>query len=179
MTARVLVAGMGNIFLGDDGFGAEVARRLIGARLPPGVEVGDFGIRGIHLAYQLLDGYDALVLVDAVQRGDAPGTLSVIEPDAEALEPQGANGMDGHDLDPVSVLNLLRSMGGSVGRTVVVGCEVECVSETMGLSPVVEAAVPGAVTLVLEVATALACEPVTAGAGAGLSSISNRKEEGT
>ena len=80
---RVLVAGIGNIFLGDDGFGVEVADRLAGRTLPDGVQVADFGIRGVHLAYELLDGYDALVLVDAVPMGEPPGTVAIIEPELE------------------------------------------------------------------------------------------------
>lgn len=82
--ARTLVAGVGNIFLGDDGFGVEVARRLAAEPLPEQVEVADIGVRGVHLAYQLLDGYDTLVLVDATTRGGAPGTLYLIEPDGGA-----------------------------------------------------------------------------------------------
>ena len=82
----MLIAGVGNIFLGDDGFGVEVANRLAGQRMPDGVRVADFGIRGVHLAYELLDGYDALVLVDALPMGEAPGTLAVVEPDPSAAE---------------------------------------------------------------------------------------------
>ena len=89
MTGRVLVAGVGNIFLGDDGFGVEVARRLIDDPVTAGVKVADFGIRGVHLAYELLDGYDTLVLVDAVSRGDPPGTVSVIEASDRARRRRG------------------------------------------------------------------------------------------
>ncbi|HEV8063934.1 MAG TPA: hydrogenase maturation protease [Acidimicrobiales bacterium] len=178
MTGRVLIAGVGNIFLGDDGFGAEVARRLIGSTLPAGIEVGDFGIRGIHLAYQLLDGYDALILVDAVQRGDAPGTVSVIEPE-DTGDGKAKGAMDGHDLDPVSVLNMLRNMGGSVGRTVVIGCEPAVISECMGLSPPVEQAVALAASLALETASAMAAELVGASPAVGFSTVPDRKEEGT
>ena len=81
----MLVAGIGNIFLGDDGFGVEVAQRLADRPMPEGVQVADFGIRGVHLAYELLDGYDALVLVDAVPMGEPPGTVAVIEPELDAV----------------------------------------------------------------------------------------------
>ena len=88
---RVLVAGIGNVFLGDDGFGVEVARRLRGQALGDGVDVADFGIRGVHLAYELADGrYDAAVLVDAVSRGGAPGTFYAIEPDVETSRLESA-----------------------------------------------------------------------------------------
>ena len=103
---KILVAGIGNIFLGDDGFGVEVAARLAGAELPEGVRVEDFGIRGVHLAYELLDGYDALVLVDAVPMGEPPGTVAIIEPDP--VEPTWANpaapAMDAHSMNPAVVL---------------------------------------------------------------------------
>jgi hydrogenase maturation protease len=157
MTARVLVAGVGNIFLGDDGFGVEVVRAMHGTELPQGVEVTDFGIRGIHLAYQLLDAYDGLVVVDAVRRGDPPGTLSVIEvdPAAVARSSPASPGVDAHGLDPESVLRTLAHLGGTVGSVRVVGCEAEQLREEIGLSPAVTQAVPAAVGLVVEVATYL------------------------
>jgi hydrogenase maturation protease len=116
--AGVLVAGIGNIFLGDDGFGVAVADRLARRRLPPGVHVEDFGIRGLDLAYALA-GYDAAVLIDAVPRGEAPGTLYVIEPDVDGEGPV----VDGHGMDPVNVLALVKTLGGEAPRTLVVGCE--------------------------------------------------------
>jgi hydrogenase maturation protease len=116
---RILVAGIGNVFLGDDGFGVALADRLARRALPPGVEVVDFGIRGIDLAYALQDGYDAVVLLDATPRGQPPGTLYVIEPDVD--DAQAAP--DTHGMDPVKVLALARALGGRVPRTVVVGCE--------------------------------------------------------
>ena len=103
----VLVAGIGNVFLADDGFGVEVARRLAERELPGGVKVADFGIRGMDLAYELQEDYDAAVLVDAVPRGQAPGTLFVIEPDLEQAEPV----LDAHAMDPVRVLGLARTLG--------------------------------------------------------------------
>jgi hydrogenase maturation protease len=116
---RILVAGIGNVFLGDDGFGVELARRLADGPLPDGVEVVDFGIRGMDLAYALLDGYDAVVLLDAAPRGEPPGTLYVIEADVEAADVAP----EAHGMDPVNVLALARSLGGTPPRTLVVGCE--------------------------------------------------------
>jgi hydrogenase maturation protease len=151
MSPRVLVAGVGNVFLGDDGFGVEVATRLLGTEFPAGVKVADFGIRGVHLAYELLDGYDALILVDAVPRGDAPGTLYVIEPDLDRIVPAGLGGgpvMDAHGMDPESVLGLLTTLGGRVERVTVVGCEPADVEERMGLPAPAAGALDEAVRLV-------------------------------
>jgi hydrogenase maturation protease len=115
---RVLVAGIGNVFLADDGFGVEVAARLADVELPAGVHVEDFGIRGLDLAYALA-GYDLAILVDAVPRGGPPGTLYVIEP--EALE--GEVGVDAHGMDPVKVLGLARALGEPLPPILVLGCE--------------------------------------------------------
>lgn len=116
---RVLVAGVGNVFLGDDGFGVALAERLSQRRLPAGVEVLDFGIRGMDLAYALQD-YDALVLLDATPRGGPPGTLYVIEPEMGA--PAGTP--DAHGMDPVRVLALAQTLGADPPpRTLLVGCE--------------------------------------------------------
>jgi hydrogenase maturation protease len=122
---RILVAGVGNIFLGDDAFGVEVAQRLADRPLPEGVRVVDFGIRGLDLAYALLDDYEAVVLVDASPRGGQPGTLYVLEPELEqALSPsEGGAVVEAHNLDPVRVLRLVAALGGRVRRLVVVGCE--------------------------------------------------------
>ncbi len=122
-TPRILVGGIGNIFLGDDAFGVEVVKRLKAKRLPRGVEVVDFGIKGIDLTYALLDDYGAAILVDAIPRGERPGTLYVIEPeeedegDAADLVPQT------HSLDPASVLRLVRRLGGRIDPLLLVGCE--------------------------------------------------------
>jgi hydrogenase maturation protease len=146
----VLVAGIGNVFLADDGFGVEVARRLAQRELPAGVKVADFGIRGMDLAYELQEDYDAAVLVDAVSRGQAPGTLYVIEPDVDGFEPS----LDAHAMDPVGVLGLARTLGGLPPRVLVVGCEpatrasLEDAELVMGLSPPVTAALERAVELV-------------------------------
>ena len=149
---RILVAGIGNIFLGDDGYGVEVAARLRGADLPDGVRVEDFGIRGVHLAYELLDGYDGLVMVDAVPMGEPPGTVALIEPDpAGAMAEDAGPAMDAHSMNPAVVLQMLAAMGGDVGRVVVVGCQPSVIDEDMGLSPVVESAVERGVEAVREV----------------------------
>jgi len=145
----VLIAGVGNIFLGDDGFGVEVARRL--AESPPaGTKVEDFGIRGIQLAYELLNGYDALILVDALSRGEAPGTVYVFEPDAAVAAPGTL--LDAHGLDPASVLSLVQRLGGTIGRTLVVGCEPAEIVERIGLSAPVALAVEEAVEVVRRLA---------------------------
>ena len=146
----ILVAGIGNVFLADDGFGVEVARRLAERELPTGVKVADFGIRGMDLAYELQEDYDAAVLVDAVPRGEAPGTLYVIEPDLEATQPL----LDAHAMDPVRVLGLARTLGTLPPRVLVVGCEPATAMSlddeelVMGLSPPVQAAMEKAVELV-------------------------------
>jgi hydrogenase maturation protease len=148
--ARVLVAGIGNIFMGDDAFGVEVARRLAERPLPAGVDVGDFGIRGIDLMYALGEGYDAAVFVDAVPRGESPGTLSVIEPELE----EGEATIDAHGMDPVKVLSLARQVGSVPERILVVGCEPAVrmtgdEEEVVGeLSEPVRAAIDDAVGLV-------------------------------
>jgi hydrogenase maturation protease len=145
----MLVAGLGNVFLGDDGFGVEVVRRLAGEPQPDGVRVADFGIRGLHLAYELLDGYDTTVLVDASPRGGTPGELHLIEvghedlpapATSDELVAQGAV-LDAHGMTPDAVLALLVTLGGTPGRVLVLGCEPAVVREEMGLSPPVAAAV--------------------------------------
>jgi hydrogenase maturation protease len=116
---RVLVAGIGNVFLGDDGFGVALAGRLARRALPAGVEVVDYGIRGMDLAYAMQEGWDAVVLLDAAPRGEPPGTVSLIEPDTDDIPA----GFDAHGMDPVKVLALARSLGGELPRTLVVACE--------------------------------------------------------
>ncbi|GGS98064.1 hydrogenase maturation protease [Nonomuraea spiralis] len=148
---NVLVAGIGNVFLGDDGFGVEVVRRLTGTAMPATADVADYGIRGVHLAYELLDGrYDTLIMVDAVPVDGPPGTLAVIE---AADGPAGdAAAIDGHGLHPDAVLRLLSHLGGGVERVLVVGCRPAVLDEVMGLSEPVAAAVDEAVRLVAELA---------------------------
>jgi hydrogenase maturation protease len=146
----VLIAGIGNVFLADDGFGVEVARLLAQRELPAGVKVADFGIRGMDLAYELQEDYDAAILIDAVPRGGAPGTLYVIEPDP--VEAEGM--MDAHSMDPVRVLALAKVLGSVPARVLVVGCEpaVHIVQDDeellVALSPAVKAATVEAVGLV-------------------------------
>jgi hydrogenase maturation protease len=153
---RILIAGIGNIFLGDDGFGVEVVRRLREQPMDGGVEVADFGIRGVHLAYELASGtYDAAILVDAVHRDGEPGTLYVIEPTREAAEP-GTDAIDAHSLTPDTVLAWLARLGSQPERLLVVGCEPEAIEESIGLSAPVEAAIDRAVALTREVAAQLA-----------------------
>ncbi|GAA0317314.1 hydrogenase maturation protease [Streptomyces polychromogenes] len=151
----MLVAGIGNVFLGDDGFGVEAVRALSAHPLPGHVEVADFGVRGVHLAYQLLDGYDTLVLVDATERGGAPGTLYLIEASAAGPAGGGRPVLDGHHMSPDAVLGLLGTLCAGTGttpprRTYVVGCEPACVQEGIGLSAPVAAAVPEAVRMLLD-----------------------------
>jgi hydrogenase maturation protease len=142
---RILVAGIGNIFLADDGFGCEVVRRLTAEPLPAGVELVDYGIRGMHLAFDLLGGYDALVIVDAAPRGGSPGDLSVLEVGPDDL---GTGELDAHGMEPTAVLGSLGTLGGELPRTLVVCCEPAELEERMGLSAAVAAAVPPAVSLV-------------------------------
>jgi hydrogenase maturation protease len=118
---RILIAGVGNIFLGDDAFGVEVAQRLLRRPLPPEVRVVDFGIRGLDLAYTLLDGYEAVILVDAVPRGGQPGTLYVLEPELTSAE--GVPIMQAHNLDPAQMLRMVAALGGKVENLLMVGCE--------------------------------------------------------
>ena len=152
MGRRILIAGVGNVFLGDDGFGVEVVKRLAGRGLPEGVEVVDFGIRGMDLAYALQDDYDAVVFVDATPRGEEPGTVYLIEPE---IEEDGGVMLDTHGMDPVRVLKLSRALGARPIRTLVVGCEPQVVVSgedyddmIMELSEPVRAAVEEAVKLI-------------------------------
>jgi hydrogenase maturation protease len=162
MSKRVLIAGIGNIFLGDDGFGVEVVKRLAGSTLPEGVEVVDFGIRGMDLAYALHDAYDLVVFVDATPRGGKPGTVYLIEPE---IEDDGVVSLDTHGMDPVKVIKLSRALGAPPTRTLVVGCEPKVIpgrdgSQThpyddmlMELSKPVSAAVEEAAKLVESLVT--------------------------
>jgi hydrogenase maturation protease len=151
---RILIAGVGNIFLGDDAFGVEVVQRLSCRPLPKGVRVVDFGIRGLDLAYALLDDYEAVILVDAMPRGGQPGTLYVLEQEmpSNSAPAEGAPQMQVHNLDPAQVLGLVVALGGHVQRLIVVGCEPETPSDDVDmpteLSAPVRAAVNEAVLLV-------------------------------
>ena len=174
MTGRTLIACLGNIFLSDDGFGVEVARRLAGQELPEGVRVTDYGIRGMHLAYDLAEGFDTTILVDATKRGDEPGTVYVIEPqparptaaDHGTDDGAGTDGAGGgspleamslfnaHGMQPDVVLDMAGTLGADAGRVLVVGCEPASLEEGIGLSPPVAAAVEEAVRVVTRLVTA-------------------------
>jgi len=151
-TKKILIAGIGNIFLADDGFGVEVAARLAHRTFPEGVRVADFGIRGFDLAYALMEGYETTILVDACPVEGQPGTLFVIEPDSEDSNAAAQPGFaDPHSMNPVSVLRMARSMGGELKRILVVGCVPATLGPEegqMGLSEPVTAAVDEAVKLV-------------------------------
>jgi hydrogenase maturation protease len=148
---RALVAGIGNVFFGDDGFGVEVATRLSQERLPGDVHVMDAGIRARDLAYELLEGgYQTAILVDAVARGGRPGTLYVIDPAASDGPAPAVAAFDGHSMTPETTLAFVHALGGTAARIVIVGCEPERIDEGMGLSPPVTAAVDEALSLVRE-----------------------------
>jgi hydrogenase maturation protease len=150
---KILVAGVGNIFLGDDAFGVEVVQRLARRTVSEDVSVVDFGIRSYDLAYALMEPWELVILVDAVSRGDRPGTVYVIEP---KLPEQGESpvGFDAHSMDPVSVLQLVGKLGGTFARTLVVGCEPAKMDADeygqFGLSQPVQAAVDDAICTIEE-----------------------------
>lgn len=145
---KVLVAGIGNIFFGDDGFGPAVARAL-SADSFPGVKIEDYGIRGLHLAYELIAGYDRAFLVDAVSRGGVPGTLYVIEPG----KPPSRSIPDAHRMDLENVFAFLRTIGGEAPPITLIGCEPADVGEAMELSPLVSDMVAPAADLVRRLLT--------------------------
>ncbi len=156
MTAepRILVAGIGNIFLGDDAFGCEVAKRLFERKLPENVRVVDYGIRGFDLAYALMDGYDVTIFIDATPRGDAPGTVYLIEPDLDELNKLDAPNaaIDTHNMNPLKVLAMVKTLGGEFKKIYLIGCEPLFTGEEdigfMGLSEPVAGAVDKAVEVV-------------------------------
>ncbi len=148
---RILVAGIGNIFFGDDAFGCEVASQLARRSLPEGVRVTDFGIRSYDLAYALMDGYDATILIDATPQGAEPGTVYLIEPDIKKLDELPEEAVNAHSMNPVRVLQLVRSLGGKCGWLRVVGCEpatLDSEEGAMGLSEKVQAAVAPAIEMI-------------------------------
>jgi hydrogenase maturation protease len=165
---RILVAGIGNMFLGDDAFGCEVARRLLNEPLPAGVQAIDYGIRGFDLACDMLAGYHAVILVDATPRGRTPGTLYVLEPDLDGLSAEPCQPIvEGHSLVPASVLRLVKTLGGSLPTLRIVGCEpaaIGSLDEPQGeLSPAVAAAVDPARNLIRSLIEELAEQaPLTA-----------------
>lgn len=151
---RILVAGIGNIFLGDDAFGCEVAKRLFERKLPENVRVVDYGIRGFDLAYALMDGYDVTIFIDATPRGDAPGTIYLIEPDLDEIANLNAPdaAIDTHNMNPLKVLAMVKTLGGTFRKIYLVGCEPFFTGEEdigfMGLSKPVAAAIDEAVKVV-------------------------------
>lgn len=161
----ILVAGIGNIFLGDDAFGCEVVKRLTERTWPDNVRVVDFGIRGFDLAYALLDGNDVTIFVDATPRGEAPGTLYTIEPELDEIEGIDASGMvDAHSMNPMKVLSMVKSMGGQFKKILLVGCEPATFGPEegqMGLSGPVEAAVDPAAAVVESLVNKLCKETVS------------------
>jgi hydrogenase maturation protease len=168
MTARVLVAGVGNIFLGDDGFGAEVARRLADADLPDWVQVADYGTSGMHLMYDLADGFDTVILIDAAPRGGEPGTVYLLELDppesrsaavSAGPAPTVSPFFDAHGMQPDVVLGMLGVLGGQTHRILLVGCEPASTDYGIGLSERVAAAVDAAVTMVTDLVSASAARP--------------------
>jgi len=151
MSPRILVAGVGNIFLGDDAFGVEVARRLMQRQIPPNVTVRDFGIRSYDLAFALMNQWELSILVDALPRGGRPGTIYVLEPEL----PNGnvnQEALDGHSMNPVAVLQLVQALGGKIARLLVVGCEPATVEPSaegeMGLTAPVEGAIEEAIRVI-------------------------------
>lgn len=152
--ARILIAGIGNIFLGDDGFGVEVAKRLATLEFPASVRVVDFGIRGFDLAYALQDGYETTILVDAYPHGQRPGTVSLVEPDLSKLDEPGQSVVETHGMNPLNVLRMAATMNGGLRKVLLVGCEPATFGGEegqMGLSEPVEAAIDEAVKLVAAV----------------------------
>jgi hydrogenase maturation protease len=150
---QILVAAVGNLWKRDDGFGTAVARRLRETEQPSGVSVADFGTSGLDLAYEVMRGYSALVLIDSTRQGGTPGTLYVMEADPESVEPGIEDGdiIDPHDMDPQTVLRFVKSVNGWPGKVIVIGCEPGELEEYgIGLTPEVEAAVETAVRLVGE-----------------------------
>jgi hydrogenase maturation protease len=151
---RILIAGIGNIFMGDDGFGSEVARRLLARAFPDHVRVVDFGIRSYDVAYALMDGYDVSILIDATPQGGAPGTVYAIEPDLTELDAMAPSGVavDAHTMSPMHVLRLVKALGGEIQKLLLVGCEPADLGPPeegkLGLSEPVEAAVDKAVEVV-------------------------------
>jgi hydrogenase maturation protease len=167
-TPQVLVAGIGNTWLHDDGFGSEVVRVLRERGTPPaGVHLADFGTSGLDLAYEVMRGYDALILVDASRQGQEPGTLYVMEPTAEDVDGSIEDGqmLDPHGMDPLNVLRFVKYVGGWPGRVVVIACEPEDVTDVgFGLSEPVKEALVRAADVVLETASELQAELSAPGA---------------
>jgi hydrogenase maturation protease len=152
-TKQILVAGIGNAWLRDDGFGGEVAKLLSDREVPPGVHVVDFGTGGLDLAYEVMRGYDALILIDVSRQGEPPGTLYVMEVEEADVDAQIEDGqmLDPHGMDPQTVLRFVKYVGGWPGRVFVVACEPEVIDDVgLGLSDAVSGALSRAADVVLE-----------------------------
>lgn len=147
MNRRILVAGVGNVFFGDDGFGVEVVGRMGRERWPATADVRDFGIRGLHLAYELLEPLQLVIIVDALAHGEPPGTVTLLEPE---LDPEVLATADAHGMNLPVVFATVRSLGGELPRVLLVGCEPANTREGMGLSEPVAAAVPEAIAMIRE-----------------------------
>jgi len=145
---KILVAGIGNIFLGDDAFGVEVVRRLMSRNLSAEARVVDFGIRGLDLAYALQDNYETTILIDAFPHGQTPGTVSIVEPDHNEITAAPDSLVEAHSMHPLTVLRMAAAMNGPLNRVLLVGCEPQSLGGDegyMGLSKPVEGAVEEAV----------------------------------
>jgi hydrogenase maturation protease len=150
--SKILIAGIGNIFFGDDAFGVEVVKRLSATELPAGVRIIDFGIRGLDLAYALQDGYETTILVDAYPHGQAPGTVSLVEPDLSKLDELDQSIVDAHGMNPLSVLRMAKSMNPNLKNVLLIGCEPASLGGdegAIGLSEPVGAAIDGAVEMIV------------------------------
>ena len=161
-TKQILVAGIGNAWMRDDGFGGEVAKLLGERELPPGVSVVDFGSGGLDLAYEVMRGYDALILIDVSRQGGPPGTLYVMEADPEDVDGQIEDGqmLDPHGMDPETVLRFVKYVGGWPGRVFVVACEPEVVEDVgFGLSDAVGGSLARAADVVLDTIAELESDP--------------------
>jgi hydrogenase maturation protease len=165
---RILIAGIGNIFLGDDAFGVEVVHQLAQRQLPPEVRVVDFGIRSYDLVYALADGYDAVILVDATSRGEPPGTLFLIEPEQEQMAKLQNEDIDAHRLSATAALRLAEAFGGRPKNLYVVGCEpgeLGSDDRLVGLSDSVQASLPAALEMIGSLVTKLLAEEPKTNAG--------------
>ena len=166
-TKQILVAGIGNAWLRDDGFGGEVAKLLSDRELPPGVNVVDFGTGGLDLAYEVMRGYDALILIDISRQGGPAGTLYVMEADRDDVDGQIEDGqlLDPHGMDPQTVLRFVKYVGGWPGRVFVIACEPEVVEDVgFGLSDAVSGALARAADVVLETVAELQAQTDPSGA---------------
>jgi hydrogenase maturation protease len=177
----ILIAGIGNIFLGDDGFGVEVVRQLAGRISPDSVRIVDFGIRGLDLVYALQDGYETTILIDAYPHGQTPGTVSVVELDGNEAADSTGNFLEPHSMHPVNVLRMARSMHGPLKRVLLVGCEPATLGGDggyIGLSKPVEAAVAEAVNATEALVKGiLDGEPIIMRPGRELSNVSSHTRQ--